>query len=233
MTSDELPALRPDEVADRLLSIVSERTGYPRETLDLNADLDTLGIDSLKRLEILSEFSASSLRLRKNEGWLEEMIGVRTLQGIIDRTFQGIKDLRTEYRADVPLDIRASDVMAPDIRHALDRPFTVVGPDQPLVDEAIRLATMGPAYKPAPGRLAAPVPAERETTRGDLKPRRSPEVELVLKAFEIIGSPQRLAKWMRTPLVALHGKAPYSLLGSEEGRKEVDTVLGRIEHGIY
>jgi uncharacterized protein (DUF2384 family) len=38
---------------------------------------------------------------------------------------------------------------------------------------------------------------------------------------------------METPLGALRGRTPYSLLGSEEGRKEVDTVLGRIEHGIY
>jgi uncharacterized protein (DUF2384 family) len=38
---------------------------------------------------------------------------------------------------------------------------------------------------------------------------------------------------METPLSALRGRMPYSLLGSEEGRKDVDTVLGRIEHGIY
>lgn len=75
-----------------------------------------------------------------------------------------------------------------------------------------------------------------DTTLAELRktsPPVAPEVELVRKAFEIIGSPQRVAKWMRTPLKALRDRTPYSLLGSEEGRKEVDTVLGRIEHGVY
>ena len=60
-----------------------------------------------------------------------------------------------------------------------------------------------------------------------------PEVELVQRALDVIGSPERVTRWMETPLGALRGRTPYSLLGSEEGRKEVDTVLGRIEHGIY
>ena len=42
------------EVADALLGIVAERTGYPREMLDLNLDIEAdLGIDSIKRVEIL------------------------------------------------------------------------------------------------------------------------------------------------------------------------------------
>ena len=37
----------------RLLEIVSERTGYPTDMLDLDADLEAdLGIDSIKRVEI-------------------------------------------------------------------------------------------------------------------------------------------------------------------------------------
>ncbi|MDP9169450.1 MAG: acyltransferase domain-containing protein, partial [Acidobacteriota bacterium] len=42
-------------VADQLLRIVSEKTGYPVEVLDLDADLESgLGIDSIKRVEIFS-----------------------------------------------------------------------------------------------------------------------------------------------------------------------------------
>ena len=42
------------DIADRLLEIVSERTGYPREMLELDADLEAdLGIDSIKRVEIV------------------------------------------------------------------------------------------------------------------------------------------------------------------------------------
>ena len=42
-------------VADVLLSIVAEKTGYPPEMLELDMQLDAdLGIDSIKRVEILS-----------------------------------------------------------------------------------------------------------------------------------------------------------------------------------
>jgi len=75
-----------------------------------------------------------------------------------------------------------------------------------------------------------------ETVRTNRSPvsHESAEVELVQKALDVIGSPDRVVKWMQTALASLHGQTPYSLLGSEEeGRKQVDAVLGRIEHGIY
>jgi len=62
---------------------------------------------------------------------------------------------------------------------------------------------------------------------------RSPEVDLLLKALQIAGSTQKLAEWMQTPVPALDGAMPYALMQSEEGRKRVEAVLGRIEHGIY
>ena len=61
----------------------------------------------------------------------------------------------------------------------------------------------------------------------------SPEVELIVKALRIAGSPERLATWMRTPIPSLNGQMPYSLLLSKEGREQVDAVLSRIEHGVY
>ncbi len=43
-----------DELVTALLNIVSEKTGYPIEMLDLNMDMEAdLGIDSIKRVEIL------------------------------------------------------------------------------------------------------------------------------------------------------------------------------------
>lgn len=59
------------------------------------------------------------------------------------------------------------------------------------------------------------------------------EVELIEKALTIIGSPDALARWMQTPIPALSGQSPYSLLGSVQGREQVETVLGRIQHGIF
>ena len=51
------PATRPvsDHVAETLLAVVSEKTGYPVEMLEMEMGLDSdLGIDSIKRVEILS-----------------------------------------------------------------------------------------------------------------------------------------------------------------------------------
>jgi acyl transferase domain-containing protein/NADP-dependent 3-hydroxy acid dehydrogenase YdfG/acyl carrier protein len=52
------PAPKPkadDRIAATLLAVVSEKTGYPVESLDLSLSLDgDLGVDSIKRVEILS-----------------------------------------------------------------------------------------------------------------------------------------------------------------------------------
>jgi len=50
-----IPHRTPNRVADTLLAVVSEKTGYPVESLDLGLSLDAdLGVDSIKRVEILS-----------------------------------------------------------------------------------------------------------------------------------------------------------------------------------
>ena len=59
------------------------------------------------------------------------------------------------------------------------------------------------------------------------------EVRIVARALEVIGSPERLSVWMQMPIPALNGSTPYSLLSTSEGREQVRTVLGRIEHGVY
>jgi acyl transferase domain-containing protein/NAD(P)H-dependent flavin oxidoreductase YrpB (nitropropane dioxygenase family)/NAD(P)-dependent dehydrogenase (short-subunit alcohol dehydrogenase family) len=84
-----------EELTTRLLQIVSERTGYPTEMLDLDLDLEAdLGIDSIKRVEILGSFqegyilsgrSPSAASEQQNvEMELEELAGRKTLRGIID-----------------------------------------------------------------------------------------------------------------------------------------------------
>ncbi len=53
--SNSPPGLDEKLVSSTLLSVVSDKTGYPIETLNLGLGLDTdLGIDSIKRVEILS-----------------------------------------------------------------------------------------------------------------------------------------------------------------------------------
>lgn len=86
-----LPALELPKTADELITsfidLVSERTGYPAEMLDPALDLESdLGIDSIKRVEILSNFRRllPEETQEKFEGDLEELGALRTLQEISD-----------------------------------------------------------------------------------------------------------------------------------------------------
>lgn len=71
-----------------LLAIVSERTGYPAEMLDLDLDLEAdLSIDSIKRLEIIGELS-QRLSLRNAIGadadvLLEQLAAQKTLRAVL------------------------------------------------------------------------------------------------------------------------------------------------------
>ncbi len=69
--------------------------------------------------------------------------------------------------------------------------------------------------------------------RPESKHQAFPEIELIKKGLQIAGSPERLIEWMQTPVPSLKGQTPYSLMGTEEGRKQVEAALGRIEHGVY
>ena len=83
-TSAEVSA---DYLVDQFLEIVSQRTGYPPEMLDPTLDLEAdLGIDSIKRVEILSSFRKilPEEKLREMEGGVEKLAATKTLQGIID-----------------------------------------------------------------------------------------------------------------------------------------------------
>lgn len=54
VSSGNAPSTSLEEVSQVLLSIVSEKTGYPVEMLELGMDMEAdLGIDSIKRVEIL------------------------------------------------------------------------------------------------------------------------------------------------------------------------------------
>ena len=81
-------AFDPQEITTRLLAIVSDRTGYPAEMLGLDLDLEAdLGIDSIKRVEVLGTFQQSLIAsgITVDEGLLEQLAGVRSLRGILDR----------------------------------------------------------------------------------------------------------------------------------------------------
>jgi malonyl CoA-acyl carrier protein transacylase len=81
----EAPAGR-DKLEAQLLEIVSERTGYPPDMLGLDVDIEAeLGIDSIKRVEILGTVQRTCLpegSLREDA--MEQLNGIKTLRGIVD-----------------------------------------------------------------------------------------------------------------------------------------------------
>jgi hypothetical protein len=93
-----LPAGR-DKLEAQLLEIVSERTGYPQDMLGLDVDIEAeLGIDSIKRVEILGTVQRTCLpdgALREDA--MEQLNGIKTLRGIVVS-----KRRRPEPRAATP-----------------------------------------------------------------------------------------------------------------------------------
>jgi NAD(P)-dependent dehydrogenase (short-subunit alcohol dehydrogenase family)/acyl carrier protein len=81
-----VPASR-DYLAE-LVRISSERTGYEPDMLDLDAGIEAdLGIDSIKRVEILTAFQQLSTPAEQTQiqGVMEKLTSARTLREIADR----------------------------------------------------------------------------------------------------------------------------------------------------
>jgi len=77
------------EIQAVLLSVVSEKTGYPADMLGLDLDLEAdLSIDSIKRMEIIGELKTRLGGLPSSNGQSEEMMeqlaAIKTLQGLIN-----------------------------------------------------------------------------------------------------------------------------------------------------
>src|SRR5262249_39189492 len=81
----------PDRAAitARLLETVRDRTGYPIETLGLELDIEAdLGIDSIKRVEILGKLRDEFPSLKEpsdSTDLMDSLARARTLGAIVDR----------------------------------------------------------------------------------------------------------------------------------------------------
>jgi len=89
-----IPAPRPPAAAPQvrvsaadtltqLLNIVSDRTGYPQEMLDADANIEAdLGIDSIKRMEILTAFAQLHAGAQRGsfQGAMEKLTAIKTLR---------------------------------------------------------------------------------------------------------------------------------------------------------
>ena len=71
-----------------LVRLVSERTGYPEELLDLDLDLEAdLSVDSIKRIEILGalgeELGLSEGSDEDRDGLIEELAMMKSLREVL------------------------------------------------------------------------------------------------------------------------------------------------------
>ncbi|MFI5349661.1 MAG: beta-ketoacyl synthase N-terminal-like domain-containing protein, partial [Elusimicrobiota bacterium] len=83
------PAVQATNVMATLLAVVSEKTGYPAETINADMDLEAdLGIDSIKRVEILSAIAEKLPGAPKVKP--EHLGTLRTLKSIADYLSQGM-----------------------------------------------------------------------------------------------------------------------------------------------
>src|SRR5262249_3116466 len=80
--TEEAP-LDEAELTRRLLAIVAERTGYPTEMLDLDLDLEAdLGIDSIKRVEIVGSLRRAVGTTGIPDGAMEKLSSVKSLRAM-------------------------------------------------------------------------------------------------------------------------------------------------------
>ena len=78
-----------DDIKSRLLDLVREFTGYPVEMLDLSLVLEAdLGIDSIKRLEILGKLWDNTPELDPDA--LEEIAALKTLGEMVQRISENV-----------------------------------------------------------------------------------------------------------------------------------------------
>ncbi len=77
-------SIATSDLATSLLTITSEKTGYPIEMLELDMDMEAdLGIDSIKRVEIMGALQEMYPDLPKPEN-LEELSELRTIGQIVE-----------------------------------------------------------------------------------------------------------------------------------------------------
>ncbi|MCC3776963.1 type I polyketide synthase, partial [Streptomyces sp. UNOB3_S3] len=93
----------PARLEETLLAVVAERTGYPPDMLDLDMELESeLGIDSIKRVEILSALRQRMGELPEIQGDPVELVSLRTLRQVVEKLRQVTGETATPVGAPAP-----------------------------------------------------------------------------------------------------------------------------------
>lgn len=99
-------------ITQSLLQIVSDKTGYPVETLELDMDMEAdLGIDSIKRVEILGAMQTQFPELPKVDN--AALAELRTLRQIIQSMRAAAPEITAAHQAAEPSVMPSSPAMVP------------------------------------------------------------------------------------------------------------------------
>jgi acyl transferase domain-containing protein/acyl carrier protein/NAD(P)-dependent dehydrogenase (short-subunit alcohol dehydrogenase family) len=106
-----------DEVKERVLRIIAEKTGYPIDMLDLDLDLEAdLGIDTVKQAEMFAEIRAAYDIPRDDALKLRDFPTLaHTIQFVYDRR----PDLKKPVQDSVPAAKAASQVIPAEDKHVI------------------------------------------------------------------------------------------------------------------
>jgi len=77
----------------------------------------------------------------------------------------------------------------------------------------------------------------RLKTGSKLKPSESERVARLMRiialASAVLESEANARQWLQRPLRVLGGRTPLAMIATEPGAREVEHVLGRLEHGVF
>ena len=104
--------LQDPHLKDMFLEVVAEKTGYPKDVLQMDMDMESnLGIDSIKRVEILSEMQQQLPQLGAIEP--SNMAELSTLGHVlqtIEQLIQGELTEGSQHSTDAPRTDNGADV---------------------------------------------------------------------------------------------------------------------------
>ena len=132
-------ALDRDALLARLLDLVSERTGYPKEALSIDLDLEAdLGVDSIKRVEVLgalAEGIEAGANGKAPNLEMEKLSVLKTLRGIADYVTAALAEAAEDApAAEAPAAAPAAQDFHPGARQGEVQRLVVRLIDAPLSD---------------------------------------------------------------------------------------------------
>lgn len=105
----------------------------------------------------------------------------------------------------------------------LDEIATVFGLSPQKLAPVVQIAPRTLMRRRAGNALLKPDETERTLRLG----------RLLSQATQVFADTDAVGRWFRTPLAALGQKTPLEICSTEPGAREVEQLLGRIEHGVF